>query len=117
MFAKCHALWNKYGQSATAVEAVKDEYGLRLKRPNATRWNSVFLATEQLIRLIKDCGEGEFRKLCTNLDVVRFTNTEVAFLQEYVRVMKPVAQALNILQLEMKMYMGYLPVGSRGNMS
>jgi len=32
----------------------------------------------------------------------------VAFLEEYVRVMKPVAQALNILQAETKMYMGFL---------
>ena len=36
-FAKCQALWNKYGRSATAVEAVIDAYGLGLKRPNTTR--------------------------------------------------------------------------------
>jgi len=44
-FAKCHALWNKYSRSAMAVEAVNDAYRLGLKRPNATRWNSVYMAT------------------------------------------------------------------------
>ena len=107
-FAKCHALWNKYGRSAMAVEAVTDAYGVGLKRPNATRWNSVFMATERLLRLIKDRGDDEFRNVCTKLDVAKFTNTEVAFLEDYVCVMKPVAQALNILQAETKMHMGYL---------
>ena len=46
-FAKCHALWNKYGRLAMAVEAVTDASVLRLKRPNAARWNSVYLAMEQ----------------------------------------------------------------------
>jgi len=63
---------------------------------------------ERMIRLIKDRGDDESRKLCTKLDVARSTNTEVAFLEEYVRVMKPIANALNILQSETKMYMGYL---------
>ena len=56
----------------------------------------------------KDHGENEFRKLCAKLYVARLTNTEVAFLEEYVCIMKPVTQALNILQTETKMYMGYL---------
>jgi len=59
-FAKCQGLWNKYGRSAMAVEAVNDAYGLGLKRPNVTRWNSVFFAVERLVTLIKDQGDEEF---------------------------------------------------------
>ena len=33
---------------------------------------------------------------------------EVKFLEEYISVMKPVTQALNILQSEGKMFMGFL---------
>jgi len=101
-------MWNKYGRSAQAVEAVTEVYGLGLKRPNATRWNSVLLAAERMVRLMKDQGDDEFRKLCSKLDVPKFTAAEKAFLAEYVGVMKPVAQALNILQSEANMFMGYL---------
>jgi len=34
--------------------------------------------------------------------------TPISFLEEYTSVMKPVVQALNILQSETKMFMGYL---------
>ena len=107
-FGKCHALWNKYGRSVAAVEAVQDVYGLGLKRPNATRWNSMYMATERIVRLLNEKGEDEFRKLCSKLDVARFTTADVQFLATYVAVMKPVAQALDILQSESKMYMAYL---------
>ena len=106
-FAKCQALWNKYGRSVQAVEVVTQAFGIGLKRPNATRWNSVFMATERLVRLMTD-HEVEFSDTCSKLDVPRFSDAEVAFLNEYVSVMKPVAQALNILQSDSKMYMGYL---------
>jgi len=52
-FSKCQALWNKYGRSALAVDIVMVAFRLGLKRPNTTRWNSVFLAVERLIRLIE----------------------------------------------------------------
>jgi len=90
------------------VEAVNNVYGLGLKRPNATRWNSVFFAVERLVRLMKDQGDEEFWQLCSKLDVPRFTMAEVKFLEEYISVMKPVTQALNILQSEGKMFMGFL---------
>ena len=107
-FAKCHTLWNRYGRSAIAVEAMNDAYGLGLKRPNATRWNSVYMATERLVRLIDAHGEDEFRRVCGKMDVQKFTAPDVAFLRDYVAIMKPVAQALNILQAEDKTYMAYL---------
>ena len=107
-FGKCQSLWNKYGRSATAVETVTDSFGLGLKRPNATRWNSVFMATERLTRIINEKGDDELRSVCAKLGVPRFTDAETSFLAEYTSVMKPVAQALNILQSESKMFMGYL---------
>ncbi len=107
-FAKCQGLWNKYGRSSVAVEAVIDTCGLGLKKPNQTRWNSVFLAVERLLRLVSEKGEDVFHSMCTKLEVPRLTNGELAFLTEYASVMKPLAQALNILQCEKKTYMAYL---------
>ena len=44
----------------------------------------------------------EFHKVCGKLAVPTFTEADVAFVMEYVSIMKPVAQALNILQTEEK---------------
>ena len=107
-FAKCQALWNKYGRSALAVDTVMEAFSLGLKRPNSTRWNSVFFAVERLLRLIDENGEDAFNSVCNKLDVPRVTPTEVTFLTEYVSVMRPFVQALNILQGENNMFMGYL---------
>ena len=68
-FGKCSALWNKCGRSALAAETVEDACSLQLLRPNATRWNSLFLAVERLLRIIKDKGEGAIRAICTDLQV------------------------------------------------
>jgi len=90
------------------VETVADFASLGLKRPNATRWNSVYMAVERLVRLIKEKGEDEFNTMCFTINRTRFTVGEIQFLNEYVSVMKNVAQALNILQSENRMFMGYL---------
>lgn len=62
--------------SAMAVEAVNDTYGLGLKRPNATRWNSVYMAAECLVRLINE-QDDKFRKVCSKLDLTRFTTGDI----------------------------------------
>ncbi|XP_075941705.1 uncharacterized protein LOC142944090 isoform X1 [Anarhichas minor] len=107
-FGKCNALWNKCGRSTLAAETVEDACSLQLLRPNATRWNSLFLAVERLLRIIKDKGEGTIRVLCTDLKVPMFNPAELAFLTEYAAVMSPVAQATNILQAEANAHMGWL---------
>jgi len=68
-FGKCNALWNKCGRSTLAAETVEDACSLQLLRPNTTRWNSLFLAVERLLRIIKDKGEGAIRVICTELKV------------------------------------------------
>ncbi|XP_051800990.1 uncharacterized protein LOC127537594 isoform X1 [Acanthochromis polyacanthus] len=107
-FSKCHALWNKCGRSTLAAEAVEDSCTIQILRPNTTRWNSLFLAVERLLRIIKDKGEGTIRNLCNDFKVPMFNPAELAFLGEYAIVMTPVAQATNILQAETNAQMGWL---------
>lgn len=55
-FAKCQALWNKASRSTQAAEVVEEECGLVLLKPNATRWNSIFMAVELIEPHCQDKG-------------------------------------------------------------
>lgn len=68
-FSKSHTLWNKSRQSALAAETIKDACKLQLIRPNATRWNSMFLAVERIVRIVREQGEGAIRDVCTSFKI------------------------------------------------
>ncbi|XP_058629915.1 uncharacterized protein LOC131539375 [Onychostoma macrolepis] len=107
-FAKCSALWNKTSRSALAFETVERECKLQFLRPNQTRWNSLFLAVERLVRIQREQGEQAIRNVCTALKIKMLNTAELGFLAEYSIVMKPVAMALNLLQGESSVHMGFL---------
>ena len=50
-FAKCQALWNKFGRTTGANEIAAKEAGFQIFRPCATRWNSVFDSVARLDRI------------------------------------------------------------------
>ena len=62
-FAKLNALWNKIGRSPIAAEIVERCCQMQLIKPNQTRWNSLFLSVERMIKIYKDSGEGALRQL------------------------------------------------------
>ena len=68
-FGKCQAIWNRAGRSALAVEIIKDNCGLMVIRPNATRWNSEFMAVERLVRISKEKGEDALHAVCNEFDI------------------------------------------------
>lgn len=63
-FGKSQALWNKTSRSASAAEVVEKHCKLQLVQPNATRWNSFYMAVERILRIIKEQGEGSVRTVC-----------------------------------------------------
>ncbi len=70
-FGKCQALWNKLSRSSLAAEAVQSNCGIALVKPNKTWWNSVFMAVERLVKIVKQKGEGSLHSLCNELKVPR----------------------------------------------
>lgn len=68
-FGKCYGLWNKCGRSTLAAEMIEDVCSIQLLRPNKTRWNSLFMAVERLLRINKEKGEGALRAIATDLKV------------------------------------------------
>ncbi|XP_060782746.1 uncharacterized protein LOC132889959 [Neoarius graeffei] len=107
-FSKCWGLWNKSARSTTAAEVIEKNCKLQLVRPNATRWNSMFLAVERIIRIKREQGEGAITAVCSALKIAMFTPVELAFLAEYTKTMAPVAKALDVLQGETNVQMGWL---------
>ncbi|XP_034037792.1 uncharacterized protein LOC117520587 [Thalassophryne amazonica] len=107
-FSKCWGLWNKSARSTTAAEVIEKNCKLQLLRPNATRWNSLFLAVERIIRITREQGEGAITAVCSALKIAMFTPVELAFLAEYMKTMAPVAKALDVLQGDTNVQMGWL---------
>ncbi|KAG5840883.1 hypothetical protein ANANG_G00193410 [Anguilla anguilla] len=91
-----------------AAEVIEESCKIQLIRPNATRWNSLFLAVERILTIIKDQGEGSIRTVCSTLKLPMLNPVEISFLDEYSRTMSPVAKAINILQGEVNVQMGWL---------
>lgn len=74
-FAKCTSLWNKSARSTTAAEVIEDECKLQLLRPNDTRWNSLFMAVERIIRISREQGEGAIAAVCSALKIPMYVPT------------------------------------------
>ncbi|PAA77247.1 hypothetical protein BOX15_Mlig016680g1 [Macrostomum lignano] len=107
---KAQALWNSQGRSTVAADAIAKKLGRRLQVPNATRWNSLF---DSLSVLCDIFDKGKRLALNQSMEKLRlqippFHVDDVAFLKEYVNVMKPVAHALDIIQGETYAYLGIL---------
>ena len=105
--AKCSALWNKVSRSVQSAEILHDELQTALIVPNDTRWNSQYDAVDK-IRHLATTAETKFRTVCEKLDLPAFRMNEASFLTEFCSVMKPVANALGILQTEKNCYLGIL---------
>jgi hypothetical protein len=106
-FAKCQALFNKQSRSVLSAEVIEQAFGILFVIPNQTRWNSTYMALERLNRLITDKGADVLNTVCCKLDLPAFRRPELVFIAEFVTVMKPLAQALDILQCETNAYMAF----------
>lgn len=87
-FGKLQALWNKQNSSTVASDTIKNVFGVYLKTPTVTRWNSTFDACNQIKILIAASPDGmdKFDSICDSLALPRFKRNEVLFLKEYVDV-------------------------------
>jgi hypothetical protein len=85
---------------------------MKLKTPNATRWNSQFDSLSCLLKIVDDKGLSTFNRIITNstLNCKKFVNDEIVFIREWLRVMEPIATGLDNIQAEDEAYQGiFLP--------
>ena len=72
--------------------------------PVATRWNSLFYA----VRWVLKRDRSSFNRLLSSLDIAVITDSQWSVLEEYVRVLTPIAEAITYLEGEDNMYLGHL---------
>jgi len=108
-FAKLSALWNKQNRSTSAAEKIKEAISNLLPTPGDTRWNSVYDAVAKVYDLLLTPEqETKFDKLLDELEIKRLQPVHKTFVAEYVDVMRPVCCALDVLQGQQVVGLGYL---------
>ncbi|XP_076058508.1 uncharacterized protein LOC143035524 [Oratosquilla oratoria] len=111
--AKAQSLWNAQGRRTVAANEIKDAIGKKLKVPGAKRWNSSYDSYNMLSGLLQDLDtRKKINDLCTSMrpnPIPAFVD-EDEVIAEYVKVMAPVANALDKMQSDQHAYMGnFLP--------
>ncbi|KAG0721816.1 hypothetical protein GWK47_045672 [Chionoecetes opilio] len=114
--AKAQGLWNLHNRSSVVANKIRDVVGRKLNTPCPTRWNTLYDATECLLKTaLKDPETIEAINEVMKSEAAGkraaapvFTEEDKEILQEYCKVMKPVAICLDRLQAEVNAYMGIL---------
>lgn len=99
---KCNTLWNAASRPKSA-EIIQSVLGHTLSRPGDTRWNSLFDSLTQ-IQKIKE----KFSELTKALDLKQcsFTVSDHNYIEEFLFCLKPLSQALDILQGDKNVFYG-----------
>ena len=107
---KAQALWNAQNRRPAFAAAIKDSFGRKFITPTVTRWNSLYDSFVRLESVLAN-NSVELNTLCAQHDVLQqpgFTNQDMEVVQEYIRVMRPVAEGLDKIQGETTAYTGSL---------
>ena len=103
-------MWNLYNRSPKFADSFKAKFDSEKKgllTPNATRWNSTYDAVKRFKEYLQQ-DQQAVEALLTEAKVKPLSQTEINFITEFLKVMGPVAEALDYLQGEKYMYLGYL---------
>lgn len=104
---KLQAVWNKQNYSVLTSDKIKETLGILFVVPNKTRWNSTFDGMVRVQKLIKTKRE-EMTALFIALELRPITENETKFLDEYLKVLTPIALALDVLQGDIVVTCAYL---------
>lgn len=99
---KCSHLWSKINRPKTS-EQIVTTLGSQLKYPVVTRWNSLYDSVKDIIK-----HKGKINEVCRMLEMQTFLQTDLDYLEDYLLLLKPIAEALDFLQRERGMIYGYL---------
>ena len=105
-FAKATALWNECNRPKS-LELTTEVLGKRLVTPCITRWNSLYDSLKSLLEFSLNLINDSLKKL----KLAVFNDDELAFLNEYCKVLAPIAAAIDKWKEEANCYYGFaIPV-------
>ena len=107
VLAKCTSLWNKQQRSTLAADKIHELLQCSLVVANATRWNSTFKGLKRIEDIMKN-RFSNLNEVMNSLQLPLFTTSDEEFIYDYCRIMGKFAQALDTLQGEKSVTMGYL---------
>jgi len=100
--AKVQALWNSVSRSPKLNDAVDSIIGKTFIQPTCTRWCSEYYAVQRIL----DIGLDKVVECQTALQLSKMTEADMKFLDSYVSIMKPIADAMKLLEGESDCYLG-----------
>lgn len=107
LMGKVTELFNKQSRSSLASDKIKEVLGGLFIVNNSTRWNSLFDALTRVKEYYMTKRAG-LNSIFVEFKLAPFTDDEVTLLKEYLMVMEPLATALDLLQGEKEVSIGYL---------
>lgn len=105
--SKLQKLCIKHNTSCINRETVEKHLNNLFVLKNDTRWNSNYNSMYRLHLFIKKQLSG-LQQVMTSFGVELFRPVEIVYIKEYVKVMRPMVDALDILQGEKNVGMGFL---------
>ncbi|KAL5233890.1 hypothetical protein ACI65C_001300 [Semiaphis heraclei] len=102
-FNKLNSFWNLLSRSTVASDKVYDYCNVKFPVPIITRWNSMFEAIKKILAF-----KEKLIVIFEELKLIKLKIAEWTFLEEYSKIMQPLAVALDKLQGEKRSFLGYV---------
>lgn len=99
---KCSRLWRRVNKPKTS-EDIRTVLGCQLKYPVATRWNSMYDSLKDVIK-----SKSKLNELCRMFKEPSFSESDFIYIEDYLMLLKPIAEAIDFLQGSKGMIYGYL---------
>ena len=102
-FKKLSSFWNLLSRSTVVSDKVFDLCSCKFPVPNLTRWNSMYDAVHKVVK-----NKQNLVLVFNELKMKKMKKNEWSFLEEYCKVMGPLAISLDKLQGEKSSYLGFV---------
>lgn len=103
VFKKLFSFWNLISRSTVASDKVTDLCNCKFPVPVITRWNSMYNAVQKVVS-----HKDSLVLVFEDLKLSKIKKNEWIFLDEYSKVMGPLATSLDKLQGEKSCFLGYV---------
>lgn len=102
-FKKLSSFWNLLSRSTVVSDKVFDLCSCKFPVPNLTRWNSMYDAVHKVVT-----NKQNLVLVFNELKIKKMKKNEWSFLEEYCKVMSPLAISLDKLQGERSCHLGFV---------